>query len=93
MKKPSPLEALLAAAVVLLALNLVVMLSRPAATETISILPAAQAQTGNVLRLEGGEFITTNQAGDTIHIWRLGRFVNDGYESVKSRTYYAGGSN
>lgn len=94
MRKLDSTRTLLMAIAALLAANLIATLMRPAASApAVSFVPAAQAQTGQVMRIEGGEFVTTNEKGDVIYIWRLGRFVNDGYESVKARTYYASAAN
>ncbi|MBX3729652.1 MAG: hypothetical protein KF858_10750 [Candidatus Sumerlaeia bacterium] len=85
--KRSPLHGLLALIAVLLALNLVVSALRPAAP--VAVFPTAQASM--ILKTEGPQFITTNQEGNVIHVWELGRFVGDGYESVKVQSFNSSG--
>jgi hypothetical protein len=74
---------------VLLALNLAAQLARREAPGPV-LLP--QAQAGNVLRIEGPQFVTTNEDGSVLTIWELGRHVGGSYESVKVQSFDATGA-
>ncbi len=81
------LKGILVLIALLLAGNLAMTALRADSRPLPPVMPTAQA--GDVLKLDGPTLITTNESGDKLIIWQLGRFVNDGYESVKARTYDA----
>ncbi len=83
------IKGLLVLVALLLAANLVATLS---AREPGAAVVVPSAQAGQVLKIDGPVLVTTNDAGDAITVWQLGRYVNDGYESVKARTYDAASS-
>ena len=83
----SPTRGLLAMIVFLLAINVLVMLARPGAAQSDHFFP--QLPAGAIVKLDGAMIATTNQNGDVLYIWQLGRYVNDGYESVNVRNYSA----
>ena len=83
----SSLKGVLVLIALLLAANLGMSLLRADSRPAPAVLPTAQA--GQVLKLDGPILITTNEAGDKLTVWQLGRYVDDGYESVKARTYDA----
>ncbi|MEQ8820900.1 MAG: hypothetical protein RLY93_11705 [Sumerlaeia bacterium] len=89
MWKDASLKGLLVLLAVLLAANLMAVLLRPPGDSVAvsALVPSAQA--GQVMRLDSEILVTTNQQGDQITIWQLGRYVDGGYESAKSRTYTA----
>ena len=80
------ITGLLALVALLLGANLVVGLVRPHAAAS-AIMPSAQA--GEVMRLDTDIIITTNQGGDVLYIWQLGRYVGSGFENVDVRSYRA----
>lgn len=90
MNNTSALKGILVLIAVLLAANLIATFLRPAADQpAVAFLPTAQAN--SVLRLEGPVLVTTNEAGDRLTIWQLGRVVNDRYEAPISQTFAASG--
>lgn len=89
MRSRHTLQGLLVLIAVLLALNLAALLARPEGAPAV-LLP--QAQAGTVLKMDGPQFVTTNQEGSVITLWELGRYVGDGYESVKVRSFDSSGN-
>ncbi|MDK2971200.1 MAG: hypothetical protein PWP23_955 [Candidatus Sumerlaeota bacterium] len=89
MRSRHTLQGLLVLISVLLLLNLVALLARPEGAPA-GLLP--QAQAGTVLKLEGSQLVTTNQDGSIITLWELGRYVGDGYQSVKVRSFDSSGN-
>lgn len=81
------IPGLLALIALLLAANLAGTLLRPGGEARGSFLPAAHA--GQFVDTERPYLVTTNQDGDVLHIWVLGRWVGDGYESVRVRSFPA----
>ena len=74
---------------VLLAGNLAVAIFREEQPPLPPYRVFPEAQAGEVLKLEGPTLITTNEKGDRLTVWSLGRYVDDKYESIESNSYYA----
>lgn len=80
-------KGILALVAALLAANLAATLLRPRVDQPAAgLFPSATA--GEVLRMDSGVLITTNESGDRLTVWQLGKYVNDGYDSVKSQTFH-----
>ncbi|MCB2156369.1 hypothetical protein KQI84_15960 [bacterium] len=74
---------------VLLAANLAVALFREEQPPMPPYRVLPEARAGEVLKLEGQILITTNEHGDRLTVWKLGRYVGDKYESIDSNSYFA----
>lgn len=85
-------KGILALVAVLLAANLAATLLRPGVDQP-AVAALSEARAGEVLRIEGPYLVTTNAQGDSLTLWKLGRIVNDRYESVTSQTFKASGAN
>lgn len=86
------LKALLAGIALLLAANLAALLGgRAAAQAELPIAHAglpAVASAGQIITLDGRQqVVTTSPDGQTLYIWRMGRFVNNEFDRVFVRSY------
>lgn len=90
MKKQPVLMGFMALIAVLLALNLAAILMGGERPVRPAIVPTAGA--GQVLRVEGPQYLTTNEKGNVLTIWELGRNVGGKYESVTVQAFDSTGA-